>query len=95
MRIMLILLFVISIIGIILNRTHTILILICIELMLLSITLNFLVNSTLLNSITGQVYSLYIITVAAVETAIGLSILITFYKVRGSISVNLLNLLKG
>ena len=95
MRIMLILLFVISIIGIILNRTHTILILICIELMLLSITLNFLVNSTLLNSITGQIYSLYIITVAAVETAIGLSILITFYKVRGSISVNLLNLLKG
>lgn len=92
---MLILLFVISIIGIILNRTHTILILICIELMLLSITLNFLVNSTLLNSITGQIYSLYIITVAAVETAIGLSILITFYKVRGSISVNLLNLLKG
>ena len=95
MRIMLILIFLISIIGIILNRTHTILILICIELMLLSITLNFLVNSILLINITGQIYSLYIITVAAVETAIGLSILITFYKVRGSISVNLLNLLKG
>ena len=95
MRIMLILIFLISIIGIILNRTHTILILICIELMLLSITLNFLVNSILLTNITGQIYSLYIITVAAVETAIGLSILITFYKVRGSISVNLLNLLKG
>ena len=63
--------------------------------MLLSITLNFLVNSVLLNNITGQIYSLYIITVAAVETAIGLSILITFYKIRGSISVNLLNLLKG
>lgn len=92
---MLILIFFISIIGIILNRTHTILILICIELMLLSITLNFLVNSILLTNITGQIYSLYIITVAAVETAIGLSILITFYKVRGSISVNLLNLLKG
>nr|YP_010890131.1 NADH dehydrogenase subunit 4L [Agalma elegans]WJJ70167.1 NADH dehydrogenase subunit 4L [Agalma elegans]WJJ70252.1 NADH dehydrogenase subunit 4L [Agalma elegans] len=92
---MLILIFLISIIGIILNRTHTILILICIELMLLSITLNFLVNSILLTNITGQIYSLYIITVAAVETAIGLSILITFYKVRGSISVNLLNLLKG
>lgn len=95
MRVMLILIFLISIIGIILNRTHTILILICIELMLLSITLNFLVNSILLNNITGQIYSLYIITVAAVETAIGLSILITFYKIRGSISVNLLNLLKG
>jgi len=92
---MLILIFLISIIGIILNRTHTILILICIELMLLSITLNFLVNSILLTNITGQIYSLYIITVAAVETAIGLSILITFYKVRGSISVSLLNLLKG
>ena len=95
MRVMLILIFLISIIGIILNRTHTILILICIELMLLSITLNFLVNSILLNNIAGQIYSLYIITVAAVETAIGLSILITFYKIRGSISVNLLNLLKG
>ena len=95
MGVMLILIFLISIIGIILNRTHTILILICIELMLLSITLNFLVNSILLTNITGQIYSLYIITVAAVETAIGLSILITFYKVRGSISVNLLNLLKG
>lgn len=95
MRIMLILLFIISVVGIVLNRTHTILILICIELMLLSITLNFLVNTTILDSITGQIYSLYIITVAAVETAIGLSILITFYKIRGSISVGLLNLLKG
>lgn len=95
MGIMLILLFIISIVGILLNRTHTILILICIELMLLSVTLNFLINSTLFGSIVGQVYSLYIITVAAVETAIGLSILITFYKTRGSISTGLLNLLKG
>nr|WJJ70240.1 NADH dehydrogenase subunit 4L [Halistemma rubrum] len=92
---MLLLLFLISVIGIILNRTHTILILICIELMLLSITLNFIVNTTKLISISGQIYSLYIITVAAVETAIGLSILITFYKIRGSISINLINLLKG
>lgn len=92
---MLLLLFIISVIGIILNRTHTILILICIELMLLSITLNFVINTTKLLSISGQIYSLYIITVAAVETAIGLSILITFYKIRGSISINLINLLKG
>nr|YP_010890168.1 NADH dehydrogenase subunit 4L [Halistemma rubrum]WJJ70216.1 NADH dehydrogenase subunit 4L [Halistemma rubrum] len=92
---MLLLLFIISVIGIILNRTHTILILICIELMLLSITLNFIINTTKLISISGQIYSLYIITVAAVETAIGLSILITFYKIRGSISINLINLLKG
>ena len=77
---MLWLLFIISVIGIILNRTHTILILVCIELMLLSITLNFIVNATKLGSISGQIYSLYIITVAAVETAIGLSILITFSK---------------
>lgn len=85
----------ISIIGIVLNRSHTILILVCIELMLLSITLNFVINSVKLENISGQIYALYLVTVAAVETAIGLSILITFYKIRGSISIKIINLLKG
>jgi len=88
-------LFTISVLGVILNRAHTILMLLCIELILLSITLNFVLSSVIINNLSGQIYALYIITVAAVETAIGLSILITFYKIRGSISVKIINLLKG
>nr|YP_010890022.1 NADH dehydrogenase subunit 4L [Erenna sirena]WJJ70009.1 NADH dehydrogenase subunit 4L [Erenna sirena] len=87
--------FTLSIIGIILNRTNIILILICIEIMLLSISLNFILHSIILKTILGQIYSLYIITVAAVESAIGLSIMISFYKLKGSISIRFLNLLKG
>ena len=87
--------FILSIIGIILNRSSIILILICIEIMLLSISLNFILYSLLLKTILGQIYSLYIITVAAVESAIGLSIMISFYKLKGSISIKFLNLLKG
>nr|YP_010890009.1 NADH dehydrogenase subunit 4L [Stephalia dilata]WJJ69996.1 NADH dehydrogenase subunit 4L [Stephalia dilata] len=87
--------FILSIIGIILNRSSIILILICIEIMLLSISLNFILYSLLLKTILGQIYSLYIITVAAVESAIGLSIMISFYKLKGSISIKFLNLLRG
>ena len=87
--------FTLSIIGIILNRSNIILILICIEIMLLSISISFILNSILLETIIGQLYSIYIITVAAVESAIGLSIMISFYKIKGSISIRFLNLLKG
>ena len=90
-----VLLFVLSNIGIVLNRTNIILILICIEMMLLSISLNFLILTYIHNLIFGQICSLYIITIAAIETAIGLSILISFYKLKGSISIRLLNTLKG
>ena len=88
-------LFILSIVGIILNRSNIILILICIEIMLLSLSLNFLIHTFVLNSILGQLFSVYIITIAAVESAIGLSIMISFYKLKGSISVRFLNLLKG
>lgn len=87
--------FIFSIIGIIINRSSIILVLICIELMLLSISLNFLVNAFFLESIVGQISAIYIITVAAVESAIGLSIMISFYKIKGSIAIRYLNLLKG
>ena len=87
--------FCLSVIGIIINRTNIILVLICIEIMLLSISLNLLIHSFNLNTILGHVYSIYIITVAAVESAIGLSIMISFYKIKGSISIRFLNLLKG
>lgn len=89
------LIFILSIIGIIINRTNIILILICIEIMLLSITLNLMVYSVTFETVMGHVYSIYIITVAAVESAIGLSIMISFYKIKGSISIRFLNLLKG
>nr|ALO20734.1 NADH dehydrogenase subunit 4L [Proboscidactyla flavicirrata] len=89
------LLFILSNVGIILNRSNIILILICIEMMLLSISLNFLVISFFQNLFYGQLYSIYVITIAAVESAIGLSIMISFYKLKGSISIRFLNLLKG
>ena len=88
-------LFILSIIGIIINQTNIILILICIEMMLLSISLNFLCHSFLINNLLGQLCSIIVITVAAVESAIGLSIMISFYKLKGSISIKFLNLLKG
>ena len=74
------LLFILSNIGIILNRTNIILVLICIEMMLLSISLNFLIITFFQDLFYGQLYSIYVITIAAVESAIGLSIMISFYK---------------
>lgn len=88
-------LFVISIIGIILNQSNIIIILICIEIMLLSISMNFLIHAFIIDNALGQICSIYIITVAAVESAIGLSIMISFYKLKGSVSIRFLNLLKG
>jgi len=88
-------LFILSLIGIILNQSNIILILICIEVMLLSISLNFLIHAFIIDNSLGQLCSIYVITVAAVESAIGLSIMISFYKLKGSISIRFLNLLKG
>ena len=90
-----IIIFILSIIGVIINRSNIILILICVEIMLLSISLNFLVHCMFIESIIGQLSSIYVITIAAVESAIGLSIMIAFYKIKGSISIRFLNLLKG
>ena len=90
-----ILIFLLSLLGIIINRKNIILLLLCIEIMLLSMTLNFLLYGSFLNSLTNQVASIYIITIAAVESAIGLSIMISFYKIKGSLSLRFVNLLKG
>ena len=90
-----IILFSLSFLGIIINRTNIILILICIEMMLLSICLNFMIITLSVNNSLGLVIFIFVITVAAVESAIGLSIMISFYKVKGSISIRLLNVLKG
>ena len=87
--------FFLSWVGILINRTNILLLLICIEIMLLSLSLNFLIISYFNISVISQIISIFIITVAAVESAIGLSIMISFYKIKGSISLRFLNMLRG
>lgn len=90
-----ILIFILSLLGLLINKSNILLVLINIEIMLLSLSFNFLVISLDNYSIVGQLISIFIITIAAVESAIGLSIMISFYKIKGSISLKFLNLLKG
>jgi len=86
-------LFCIGLCGIILNRQNIIIILMSIELLLLSINLNFIYFSVFIDDIIGQVFSLLILTVAAAESAIGLAIIIVFFKIYGDISIYKINLL--
>lgn len=94
-NLLVLIMFCISIIGIIINRSNIILILVSIEILLLSISMNFMLSSLINFSLEGQIIAIYIITIAAIESAIGLSIIVAFYKIKGSISLKLLNLLKG
>jgi NADH-ubiquinone oxidoreductase chain 4L len=80
-------LFAIGILGFVLNRKNIILMLISIEIMLLSITFLILVGSINMDDIIGQTYAIYIIAIAAAESAIGLGILVAFYRLRGSIAI--------
>jgi len=80
-------LFLISILAFVFNRKNIILMLISIEIMLLSVTFIILTNSLLFEDIFGQVFAIYIIVVAAAESAIGLGILVSFYRLRGNISI--------
>jgi|TARA_R110002124_G_scaffold64985_2_gene177759 NADH-quinone oxidoreductase subunit K len=89
------LLFTIGIFGIFLNRRNVIVILMSIELMLLAVNINFVTFSAALNDITGQVFTMFILTVAAAEAAIGLAILVVFFRKRGSIAVEDLASMKG
>ena len=84
--------FLIGIIGFIINRNNLILILISIEILLLSITLFVLINSFNFDDIFGQTFSIYIIAIAGAESAIGLGILVTFYRLRGNINITINNL---
>ena len=88
-------LFVIGIFGIFLNRKNVIVILMSIELMLLAVNINLVTFSSSLNDLVGQVFSLFILTVAAAEAAIGLAILVCFFRVRGTIAVEEINSMKG
>ena len=89
------LLFAISVIGIFLNRKNVIILLMCIELMLLAVNLNFIAFSHYLNDIAGQVFVFFILTVAAAESAIGLAILVVLFRNLRSINVDDLDALKG
>jgi NADH-quinone oxidoreductase subunit K len=88
-------LFTIGIAGIILNRKNIIVILMSVELILLSVNINLVAFSTHSDDLTGQVFALFILTVAAAEAAIGLAILVSYYRNRGSIAVEDINALKG
>ena len=87
--------FSIGIIGIFLNRKNIIVILMSIELILLAVNINLVAFSIFLGDLTGQVFTLFILTVAAAEAAIGLAILVVFFRNLGSIEVQQINKLKG
>jgi NADH-quinone oxidoreductase subunit K len=88
-------LFAIGVAGIFLNRKNLIVILMSIELMLLAVNINFVAFSQFLGDLTGQVFAFMILTVAAAEAAIGLAILVTFFRNRGDISVDDANMMKN
>lgn len=90
-----IILFILGVLGVVLNRSNLIIMLMSIELMLLAISFLFLSNSVVIDNIIGQLFTIMILTVAAAEAAIGLAILVAYYRVRGTISVRSLNLLRG
>ena len=88
-------LFTIGIFGIFLNRKNVIVILMSIELILLAVNINFVAFSTHIGDLMGQVFAMLVLTVAAAEAAIGLAILMVYYRNRGSIAVEDINLMKG
>lgn len=87
--------FTIGVCGIFLNRKNVIVILMSVELMLLAVNINFVAFSANLHDMVGQIFTIFILTVAAAEAAIGLAILVVYYRNRGSISVTDVNMMKG
>ncbi|MBI1216432.1 MAG: NADH-quinone oxidoreductase subunit NuoK [Alphaproteobacteria bacterium] len=88
-------LFTLGVFGIFLNRRNVIIILMSIELILLSVTINLVTFSSYLHDLTGQVFSMFILTVAAAEAAIGLAVLVSFFRNKSSIAVEDISSLKG
>ena len=88
-------LFLLGIWGIFLNRKNILIMLMSIELMILAVNLNFLFFSAFLDDLLGQLFALLVLTVAAAESAIGLALLVVYYRVRGTIGVEFINLIKG
>nr|YP_001648588.1 NADH dehydrogenase subunit 4L [Xestospongia muta]ABW83895.1 NADH dehydrogenase subunit 4L [Xestospongia muta] len=90
-----IILFILGILGIVLNRSNLIIMLMSIELMLLAISFTMALFSVIIDNLIGQIFTIMVLTVAAAESAIGLAILVAYYRVRGTIAVKSLNLLRG
>jgi NADH-quinone oxidoreductase subunit K len=88
-------LFTLGIFGIFLNRRNVIIILMSIELILLAVNINFVAFSSFLGDLVGQVFAMFVLTVAAAEAAIGLAILVVYFRNRGTIAVEDINLMKG
>ena len=88
-------LFTIGVLGIFLNKKNLIVILMSIELILLSVNINFIAFSSYMGELSGQIFAMLILTVAAAEAAIGLAILVVFFRNQGSIAVEEINSLKG
>ncbi len=88
-------LFTIGVFGIFINRKNVIIILMCVELILLAVNINFVAFSTHMGDIAGQVFAMFILTIAAAEAAIGLAILVVYFRNRGNIAVEDIDLMKG
>ncbi|ODT69846.1 MAG: NADH-quinone oxidoreductase subunit K [Pelagibacterium sp. SCN 63-23] len=88
-------LFTLGVFGVFINRKNVIVILMSVELLLLAVNLNLVAFSAQLNDLQGQIFALMILTVAAAEAAIGLAILVIFYRNRGTIAVEDVNMMKG
>lgn len=88
-------LFLVSVLGIFLNQKNILVMLMSLEMMFLSISFNFIFLSIYLDDIMGQIFSLLILTVAAAESSIGLAILVVYYRIRSTITVELMSLTKG
>jgi NADH-quinone oxidoreductase subunit K len=87
--------FFIGLFGIFINRKNLLTVIICIELILLSINLNLLISAFYLDDILGEIFVIIILTVASAESSIGLAILIIYYRLRGTIAIEFINSLKG
>ncbi|BAE51581.1 NADH-quinone oxidoreductase subunit NuoK [Paramagnetospirillum magneticum] len=88
-------LFTLGVMGIFLNRKNVIIIMMSVELMLLAVNINFVAFSSYLNDLVGQVFTMFVLTVAAAEAAIGLAIVVVFFRNRGTIAVEEISQLKG
>lgn len=88
-------LFLIGLLGLIMNRRSVILVLMCVEILLLAVNLQLMAFSVYMDDLMGQVFALYVLTVAAAESAIGLAILVIYYRVRGTIAMESMNLMHG
>lgn len=88
-------LFTIGVFGIFVNRRNVIIIMMAIELILLAVNINLIAFSSFLHEVTGQIFAMFVLTVAAAEAAVGLAILVTFFRNRGDIAVDQANVMKG